>query len=209
MTVTAPPIINITIQIMYLCPAVAMVRDPFGSPADCCTITSWPSLSHDCFCQTFIISRSYSIKITDKGRIVISWLCTSPQVTPPVHPEILPFLVQGPTTLEKALQVLGISYIQLFFGFSFTAKSISNLIFPYSSGGWWWLMYTGLSVQCCVYLGHGLFISLTSHPTSCSQSPKVRDEYYRGTWVQMFWETFYCRRIKYLRVNKENQRWKM
>ena len=111
LTVTAPPIINITIQIMYLCPAVAMVRDPFGSPADCCTITSWPSLSHDCFCQTFIISRSYSIKITDKGRIVISWLCTSPQVTPPVHSEILPFLVQGPTTLEKALQVLGISYI--------------------------------------------------------------------------------------------------
>ena len=111
MTVTAPPIINITIQIMYLCPAVAMVRDPFGSPADCCTITSWPSLSHDCFCQTFIISRSYSIKITDKGRIVISWLCSSSQVTPPVHPEILPFLVQDPTTLEKALQVLGISYI--------------------------------------------------------------------------------------------------
>ena len=42
---------------------------------------------------------------------MISWLCTSPQVTPPIHPEILPFLVQGPTTLERALQVLGISYI--------------------------------------------------------------------------------------------------
>ena len=72
-------------------------------------------------------------------------------------------------------------------------------------------MYTGLSVLCCVYLGHGLFISLTSHPTSCSQSPKVRDEYYRGTLVPMFWETFYCgRNIQGSNelVNQENQRWK-
>ena len=108
LTVTAPPIINITIQIMYLCPAVAMVRDPFGSPADCCTITSWPSLSHDCFCQTFIISRSYSIKITDKGRIVISWLHTNSHHQY-IHRFSLFWFIVGTARLEKALQVLGTS----------------------------------------------------------------------------------------------------
>ena len=39
------------------------------------TIITWPCLSSDCFCQTFIISRSYSIKITaDRRTNVISRL---------------------------------------------------------------------------------------------------------------------------------------